>query len=94
MGGLTTRPPKIMKYVKVYPDQGEPYWKNGLEPSAKEIGITAAVGVPYSNFVKEYEAHQDRYPTAEDNIKYCELKTRQSRDEINLPHRKAGVRWV
>lgn len=84
-----------MKYVRVYPENGEPYWKDGKEPTAKEIGVTAAVGVPYANFVKEYEAHQDRYPSAEDNVRYCELKTGRSRDDVrNLNPRAAGCRWV
>lgn len=84
-----------MKYVRVYPDKGDPYWKDGKEPQAKEIGATAAIGVPYvGNFVKEYEAHQDKYPTAEDNIKYCELKTGKSRDDCTIVKKEAGKRWV
>lgn len=70
-----------MKYVRVYPEHGEPYWKDGVEPAPKEIGVTAAIGIPFANYVKEYEAHPEKHPTGEDNIRYCEHKFRCSRDD-------------
>jgi len=39
-------------------------------------------GFEYTNFVQEYEAHRDKYPRAEDNIKYCELKLQESADDF------------
>lgn len=72
-----------MKYRRIYPENGEPYWENGLEPSAKEIGVCSFNGWERADFVREYEAHPDKHPTGEDNIRYCELKTQTSRDNVD-----------
>lgn len=73
----------IMKFVKVYPENGEPYWKDGKEPTTKEIGVASFVGWERADYVRDYEARPDKHPTGEDNIKYCELKTQTSRDDVS-----------
>jgi hypothetical protein len=71
-----------MKYVKIYPEHGEPYWKDGIEPTPKEIGVCAFTGWERADYVRDYEARPDKHPTGEDNIRYCELKTQSSRDDV------------
>jgi hypothetical protein len=85
----------------VYPIKGEPFWENGQEPQSHDIvGLSVApalVGETFKDFRREYEAHPDRYPTAADNIRYCELKTGHSRDDVTFGNdkpRTRGSRWV
>ena len=45
-------------------------------------------GIEFSDYRREYRAHPDKHPTAEDNIKFCEAVTGISRDDCRLRKRK------
>lgn len=92
-GAANNRPVRIMRFVKVYPENGEPYWKDGKEPAAKEIGATALHGIEYADFRKEYRAHWDKYSEdGEANKRYAEEVLQQSRyDFADIPREKKAI---
>lgn len=60
---------------------GKLTWING-EPPAKEIGVSTLVGIPFSDFRREYLAHYDKYVgNREANIRWCEQKFKVSRHD-------------
>lgn len=55
--------------------------------TAKRIFTPPAIhGITFTDFRKEYLAHQDKYPDAESNIKFCEAVTGKSRNDPELTH--------
>lgn len=63
-------------------------WQDGKQPSVKEIGAVNFTGWERADYVRDYEARPDKHPTGEDNIRYCELKTQSSRDDVRDYHRQ------
>lgn len=52
------------------------------------------LGFEYMDFRREYRAHPEKYPSAEDNIRYCEETLGQSMDEIAAEKPKKKVKWL
>lgn len=77
-----------MKYRATVDEKtGTLVWENGKQPSAKEIGAVNFTGWERADYVRDYEARPEKHPTGEDNIRYCELKTQTSRDDISSLYR-------
>ena len=49
-------------------------------------------GIEFADWRKEYRAHPDKHPTAEDNIKFCEQVTGIDRNDCKL--RKRKPKWI
>lgn len=83
-----------MKYkARANEKTGAIEWDGGVEPAAKEIGLTALHGIEYADFRKEYRAHWDKYSeNGEANKRYAEEVLQQSRyDFADIPREKKAM---
>jgi hypothetical protein len=69
-------------------DNGGIVWLDGKVPTPKQIGVVSFIGWERADYVRDYEARPDKHPSGEDNIRYCELKTQSSRDDVRPQPRK------